>query len=227
MAESICSIDGCDRPVKVKSRGLCGAHDAKRRKYGDPLAARYGLPKQPCAITGCDRPGTQGGGHGWCEMHYRRYQRHGSPFVTSRIVGDDVSRFETYIRQGDTPDHAPDLGPCWLWVGALTEDGYGVMGVLDLPTASAHRWSYRHHVDDLPEDLELDHMCLVANCVNPWHLDPVPHAENVRRVNARKTHCPQGHPYDEVNTRWQRDGKGRLCKTCQSEHDGARRRASA
>lgn len=225
MADRTCTIDGCDKPVVIKSRGWCSAHYAKWRKYGDPLVQRYGLPKQPCTIAGCDRPGTQGGGLGWCNTHYRRYQRHGSPFVTSRIVGDDVARFETYVRQGEAPEHAPELGPCWLWMGALTPDGYPSMATGDSPTASAHRWSYRHHVGPIPDGLELDHLCVVARCVNPWHLDPVTHEENVRRVNARKTHCPQGHPYDEANTRWQRNGTGRVCKTCQAEHD-RRRRAS-
>ena len=31
-------------------------------------------------------------------------------------------------------------------------------------------------------------------------------------VNARKTHCPQGHPYDELNTA--RNHKSRLCREC-------------
>jgi hypothetical protein len=137
-----------------------------------------------CAIAGCDNPGTQGGGFGWCEKHYRRYQRHGSPFITSRIVGDDITRFEVHLREGSAPAHRSSLGPCWLWGGPLTSDGYGVMELQDLPTSSAHRWSYRYHVGDLVQGLELDHLCRVRACVNPWHLDQVTHAENVRRANA-------------------------------------------
>lgn len=218
-----CSVEGCDE--RAASRVWCSEHYGRWRRHGDPTVKRYGVGVEPCIMAGCDRPGTGPMGQGWCPTHYRRIQRHGSPYVTSRIVGDDVARFETYIRQGEPPDHAPKLGPCWLWVGSLTSDGYAVMAVRDLPTASAHRWSYRHHVGPLPEDLELDHLCVVTNCVNPWHLEPVPHEENVRRVNARKTHCPRGHPYDEKNTRWQRNGTGRVCKTCQRESD-ARRRAA-
>lgn len=184
MAEGICSIADCEKPVFVKIRGWCSAHYAKWRKYGDPLARRYGLPRQPCAVTSCSQPGTQGRGHGWCETHYRRYQRHGSPHVASRIVGDDVARFETYLRLGAVPEHAPELGACWLWTGPVTKDGYGVMQVGDLPTASAHRWSYRHHVADLLDDLELDHLCRVRRCVNGWHLEQVPHVVNLARSNA-------------------------------------------
>lgn len=43
-------------------------------------------------------------------------------------------------------------------------------------------------------------------------------AENIRRGDtgkqwASKTHCPQGHLYDEKNTRISKVG-GRLCKAC-------------
>lgn len=34
--------------------------------------------------------------------------------------------------------------------------------------------------------------------------------------NSAKTHCPQGHPYDEENTYRARDGS-RMCKKCQRE----------
>jgi hypothetical protein len=35
MARSICSVEGCDKPVD--SRGWCAAHRARWRRYGDPL----------------------------------------------------------------------------------------------------------------------------------------------------------------------------------------------
>jgi hypothetical protein len=39
---------------------------------------------------------------------------------------------------------------------------------------------------------------------------------------ARKTHCPQGHPYDETNTYLIRTG-GRACRTCTKQRKRARR----
>jgi hypothetical protein len=46
----------------------------------------------------------------------------------------------------------------------------------------------------------------------------------------RKTHCPQGHPYDEANTVIERSGNGktpsRKCRTCLRERARARRQAS-
>jgi hypothetical protein len=36
-------------------------------------------------------------------------------------------------------------------------------------------------------------------------------------ANASKTHCPQGHPYDEVNTVYARSGRERHCRPCARE----------
>jgi hypothetical protein len=76
--------------------------------------------------------------------------------------------------------------------------------------------------------LELDHLCRNAKCVNPYHLDPVSHRENVRRAlpyitprNSKKTCCPKGHEYDAENTRIytnQRTGRtSRYCRACDRE----------
>ena len=69
--------------------------------------------------------------------------------------------------------------------------------------------------------LELDHLCKNPRCVNPAHLEPVSHKENVRRGRAGKyckdkTHCPKGHEYNFENT-WigvSKRGNYRRCKIC-------------
>lgn len=38
----------------------------------------------------------------------------------------------------------------------------------------------------IPEKTELDHLCRNKRCVNPSHLEPVTHAENIRRINEPK-----------------------------------------
>ncbi len=43
--------------------------------------------------------------------------------------------------------------------------------------------------------------------------------------NSDKTQCPQGHPYDETNTAYNRDGS-RRCKACMSER-AKRKRSNA
>jgi hypothetical protein len=178
MHERTCAVDGCPSPHVA--RRWCVKHYQRWQKHGDPLTTER-RTAGPCKVAGCDAEGN--GGHGWCAKHYRRWYRHSHPLASSRVVGDDVTRFASYLAVGAPPAHAPSLGACWLWTGLLTADGYAVMAS-DLPTASAHRWSYRHHVAPIPDGLELDHLCRVRRCVNPWHLDPVPHAVNVKRANA-------------------------------------------
>ncbi len=58
--------------------------------------------------------------------------------------------------------------------------------------------------------------------------DPETAKQNGKQVGAvtaarqkSKTHCPQGHPYDEANTRLK--GNRRICKTCHRNRESKRR----
>jgi hypothetical protein len=95
--------------------------------------------------------------------------------------------------------------------------GYGVLSTVD-GNRYAHRLAYELLVGPIPEGLHIDHLCRRPECVNPAHLEPVTNVENIRRGNAglfqaSKTHCKQGHPYDEKNTLIRRSG-GRACREC-------------
>jgi hypothetical protein len=99
----------------------------------------------------------------------------------------------------------------------------------------AHRYAYEQLVGPIPEGLVLDHLCRNRLCINPLHLEPVTIGENIRRgafdragkITGSKTHCANGHPFDEENTRQfeyhvkGRTGPARACRAC------ARQRALA
>lgn len=137
----------------------------------------------------------------------------------ARKVTDPVERFWSKVNKTET---------CWLWTDALDGCGYGRMAMGSRTTTtyrvSAHRYAYELLVGDIPEGLELDHLCRVRHCVNPDHLEPVTHLVNIMRGespvshNGEKTHCPQGHEYSEENTRWYTrpgaDRPGRYCREC-------------
>lgn len=105
---------------------------------------------------------------------------------------------------------------------------------------------YEAYRGEIPEGLQLDHMCHVPAvchpaeasdcphraCCNPYHLTPTSVGDNVMRgggfapVNAAKTRCPQGHSYDDTNTYFAPNG-WRQCRTCRAEHLYAHRRRAA
>lgn len=115
----------------------------------------------------------------------------------------------------------PNTG-CWLWPFSDNGRGYGRIRFKG-SLWQAHRLFYEIVKGTIPDGYELDHKCRVTFCVNPDHLEPVVHVENVRRgttgaVNTArqrsKTHCPRGHEYSGANLRVNRNGS-RRCKTCQ------------
>lgn len=115
--------------------------------------------------------------------------------------------------------------PCWEWQKSLTNTGYGMVSHAGKQWLT-HRLTFTLVKGSIPEGTELDHLCRNPACCNPSHLEAVSHVENCRRglqgkVNncqTAKTHCPQGHPYSEENTRIskQKGGKAnmRSCIKC-------------
>jgi hypothetical protein len=116
---------------------------------------------------------------------------------------------------------------CWIWTASTTPAGYGKVRI-NGQLRYAHRVAYERHMGPIPEGLELDHLCRVRRCVNPAHLEPVTHRENMLRGEgvgsrcAAVTHCPQGHPYDEANTHRTTTGR-RKCRACNRIRAAARR----
>ena len=121
--------------------------------------------------------------------------------------------FWTYVDKG-TGDE------CWIWRGALDRYGYGQVKYRG-KNWRAHRLAYFLLGIPLPE--RQDHECNNRACVRPEHLRPLTQRQNVLRsltnplaINARKTECKNGHPFDELNTGYDtRPGHaGRYCVTC-------------
>ena len=117
---------------------------------------------------------------------------------------------------------------CWVWTGAKARGGYGHINIGG-KFPSAHRVVYEMIKGEIPEGLLLDHLCRNPSCVNPDHLEPVTHKENLKRgigissQNSKKTHCPQGHEYTEENTYVSKRNQ-RTCKQCAREQQIARRK---
>lgn len=122
---------------------------------------------------------------------------------------------------------------CWLWTASTTTSGYGYIsrGRRGEGKVHAHRVAYELLVGPIPEGLELDHLCRTRACVNPQHLEPVTHRENMRRgqLTPRRDVCGRGHPMTtgDPNVGFFPNGK-RFCRTCKREmHRLAARRRRA
>jgi len=92
---------------------------------------------------------------------------------------------------------------CWLWNAALNQKGYAKFRDDFGTKVFAHRWAYEWFREDIPEGLQIDHLCRVRHCVNPWHMEPVTNAENqmrgLRNQFTTWKHCAKGHPLSGDN----------------------------
>lgn len=172
-----------------------------------------------CIIEGCERTDVEA--KGWCLLHYSRWRYHGD------ANWEPPKTEERFWEKVDKSDG------CWLWNAAISTSGYGHFRY-EKKVREAHLVSYMLLVGDIPEGMQLDHTChtndatckggvscVHRRCVNPSHLQPVTGPENMRRglsgIRGReKTHCPDGHPYDEANTLYIERGNGynRMCRAC-------------
>jgi hypothetical protein len=123
-----------------------------------------------------------------------------------------------------------DENGCWIWNASKERGGYGQFWVGSKREKTwrrrkAHRVAYEAFRGEIPADRELDHLCRVRECVNPWHLEVVTHRENCLRGNAptaiwhRADTCKRGHSLLDAYTQ----GGRRVCRQCKVLYERRRR----
>lgn len=116
-----------------------------------------------------------------------------------------------------------DIGDnlCWLFP-YVDRFGYSRLYFGRSPE-KGHRLMYRIFKGEIPNGYEIDHLCSVKNCINPDHLEAVPHKENMARLFASMRSCRRGHMYTADSHRvvkYKNDKyPSRLCLACQRIRD--------
>lgn len=157
--------------------------------------------------------------HGWCLCGCggRTRQLTVNRLQDGQIAGEYQAYLPYHHHKAKGPHYLIDEQTgCWVWQRYVNEKGYGKIQA-DGRSRIAHRYFYELHKGPIPAGMHLDHLCRNPSCVNPEHLEPVTPQENTARGiehNGAKTHCPQGHPYDEQNTKLVRRSDGGTARRC-------------
>lgn len=142
--------------------------------------------------------------------------------MTPDVVPDRVA-----LRLCERVDQSDTFG-CWPWTGTIAPDGYGLIGWSEAGRsvkALAHRLAWMLARGPISKGLTVHHRCYNRRCCNPAHLALLTSAENSSdNANARKTHCPHGHPYDETNTYRHPSSGHRSCWTCIQDNNAVAER---
>lgn len=112
-----------------------------------------------------------------------------------------------------------DAAGCWTWTGGKNQFGYGVVHVAGKHTL-VHRLAYEANGALISPQLTIDHLCCNKACCNPFHLELVTLAENIRRANWLTETCRSGrHPVSAMRVR---PSGERICAPCEAEGIRAR-----
>ena len=166
-----------------------------------------------CTLPSCELPLHA---KGLCKRHYQQQWSTGSAqVVRPNPHGTPEERFWAKVP-------ARIAGECWEWSGRLDKDGYGQLRVGNTQRR-AHRFSFELH-NGSAAGIIVRHLCNNPSCVNPEHLAPGTHQDNMndRRASGNyvSSTCRQGHEWTPENTVWQnRDKTKRTCRTCRQENN--------
>jgi hypothetical protein len=126
-------------------------------------------------------------------------------------------------REGPTPPHAPELGPCWIWTGGKLGKGYGSFRGLGQKTTGAHRFAWLEAHEQIPSGMHVLHRCDNRACVRVSHLFLGTNHENVLDMVAKGRHGFG----PNLNTASQHGERNHMSKLTQAQVADARSRYAA
>jgi alpha-tubulin suppressor-like RCC1 family protein len=196
MLKGICGVEGCDRPHNA--RGWCKMHYKRWLANGDvgPAGLLRGPDREGCEVDGCAKPHEA---HGYCILHYTRWKKYGDPLKGAKPDRPlTIGGIHQRMRR-----MFPKAGRC-EYCGGRGRTDYASIG----------------HV--YTED-RMDWFELCPRCHQWFDGKPAGMASGAKRL--AKTHCKNGHPWDEANTDVR--PRGRRCRACAREEERRRRERKA
>lgn len=202
--------------MNVNALDVVGTKKLKVSTHTDIDGQKY---LKSCSVKDCNNKNRLV--RGLCHRHYMKLWHYGNAEEPIRVLrGKALERFNFWHNKNKK-------NGCWEWKGHLDKRGYGRFadntGWIDM----AHRWSYKHFVGEIPKGLVIDHLCHNPKCVNPKHLEPITHFENIIKrgisnaayINSRKTHCKYGHSLSPPNIYISKNKYNgmRVCKICHAK----------
>ena len=119
---------------------------------------------------------------------------------------------------------------CHVWTASRDNWGYGHMQFRG-SVRPASRVAYVLFVGEIPDGLQVDHLCRNRACVNTAHLEAVTAQVNVARRPRRRSfstafedndRCPSGlHECTDESVMVLSDGR-RYCRPCKAKYDARR-----
>ncbi len=121
---------------------------------------------------------------GLCRKHYERKKRHGSCIINRREnnIGSLQEVFNKYCNKKNDNE-------CWPWNGLISKQGYGRL-IHKKKEYKAHRVAYELRNGIVDVEIFICHSCDNTRCVNPAHLWPGTHQDNMTDMlkKRRKQH---------------------------------------
>ena len=131
-----------------------------------------------CSIDGCENTGKLR--RGWCEKHYKRYERHGDPEfieISNRKHGMTDEELLIWIRSKPQIKYDPKTH-CKEWQKSLDTAGYGTTKYKG-KIVKVHRLVWKLAYGSWPNDCLL-HSCDNPKCINIRHLSDGSKLDNYR-----------------------------------------------
>ena len=149
---------------------------------------------------------------------------------TLKTYSSDLARLSPHLRSKIRVDSTG----CWLWTAGLNM-GYGRYHVRECGKSVkkyAHRITFEETFGPIPPGLQIDHVCRVRRCVNPFHLRAVTQKENIlapgslcqSKIYVERTHCQRGHRFTDADYRTTHGYRFRRCRQCHRTEERERAR---